>query len=225
MTSSKYHKILRSCKKSCTYSFYHAIEFGVFSQLLKSILPLAVFLSFTVLSAQVSAEDSAKKVLKITLPPIPEFKVPSPYPDNSHTVLEMKRRGGRFLNQSVQITGYIIWKYDCITELTKQGMTKRAAKKIIAKKPQTCQRPNFYLGDKLDTPRSKGLRVVDVPRKLRRDETRGMSRKERRAHKPAPKHNVGDRVTVTGTWLTSSPSGFIDSLGLLLYQDLAKARM
>ena len=133
MTSSKYHKILRSCKKSCTYSFYHAIEFGVFSQLLKSILPLAVFLSFTVLSAQVSAEDSAKKVLKITLPPIPEFKVPSPYPDNSHTVLEMKRRGGRFLNQSVQITGYIIWKYDCITELTKQGMTKRAAKKIIAK--------------------------------------------------------------------------------------------
>ena len=164
--------------------------------------------------------------IRLDLPPVPEFTMPSPHSDGTHSVREMRLKGRKLFGTEQKVRGFITWKYDCVAALLTPEFTKKQIQALIAKDPSRCTRPHFYIGDSPDTPPEKSLWVVEVPRKLRKDETRKLSRAERRRLPRPPRVRIGDEVSVTGTWDRSSPAGFANSDGLLVYQKmktLAKA--
>lgn len=158
--------------------------------------------------------------IKLDLPPVPEFSAPSPHPDGTHSVREMRLKGRKLFESELKIKGYVTWIYSCEAEMRKPGMTDKQVKKLLADTPDLCNRPHFFLGDSADTASEKSAWVVEVPRKLRKDERRTMSRAERKARLPVPTFKLGDEVIVTGTWDQRSPKGFFNSDGLLVYKEM-----
>ena len=161
--------------------------------------------------------------IKLDLPAVPAFNLPTPNADGTHPVEEMRLRGKRYLGQSVQVKGYVVWIYDCATAIRTAEMSEKEVKKLIDDDPTQCTRPNFYLGTAANTPVDKGIRVVENPRPPRKDELkadREGSKAMQEAYNLVPKFKVGDELVVTGKWATKSPRGFRDSNGLLVFESL-----
>lgn len=159
------------------------------------------------------------------LPPVPEMKAPDADPAG-RSVKSMRLSGKDLQGQEVNIKGYITWIYDCAAALRKPGMSEKQLKKLLEYSPERCHRPHFFLGDGKDDPERTIVWVVEVPRELRRDERRALTKAEIAARPPVPDLAVGDQVIVTGLWNDRSPHGFFNSDGLLVYgkvEHLSKA--
>ncbi len=152
--------------------------------------------------------EVAETQVNVELPAVPGFEEPKGYPDGTHSVLEMRRRGKRFMDQNVKITGYVVWNYDCALTL---------GSKIAKETPERCDKPNFYLGDTPDTSQEKAIWVVDVPRPPRADEKRLLPKEELAAWPVVPVYAVGQKIIVAGQWAVRSTQGFVNSDGLLVY--------
>lgn len=158
--------------------------------------------------------EVVEQQVKIDLPEPPQFVEPQANPDGTHSVTEMRRKGGKYLDQVVKIKGYVIYKYDCVAIL---------GPKVFKDTPDKCDRPHFYLGDDMNTSQDKSVWVVEVPRAPREDEKRVIPKEELNNPElwpPEPKYAQGDLVEVEGTWSTKSPKGFVNSDGLMVYKNM-----
>lgn len=164
--------------------------------------------------------EIAQTTVKLSLPEAPAFDIPGPHPDGTHSVREMRLKSSKLLNTEVQIKGFVTWVYDCVAEHQSADETIAETRKKVEADPTMCQRPHFFLGDTADTSGERSIWVVEVPRKLRSDEVRLLSRQERANLPKVPDINIGDEVIVTGSWANTSPGGFTKSEGLLVYKDL-----
>lgn len=162
--------------------------------------------------------------IKLDLPAVPDFKMPSPNPDGTHSVKEMRLQGKKYMGKSVPVKGYVLWIYDCATAIRTADMSEKDAQKLIDEDPTRCTRPNFYIGDDPKAPTDKGVWVVENPRPPRPDEKKNLPKEELKAmidaYKAVPPFKVGDEVVVTGSWALSSPRGFRDSDGLLVFESM-----
>jgi hypothetical protein len=158
--------------------------------------------------------------IKLDLPPVPQFNMPTPYPDGSHPVAEMRLKGNKFLDTEVRVQGYVIWMYDCGTAIRTPDMSDQDLAKLLADEPERCNRPNLYLGDKADDPTDRGIWVVDIPRPPREDEKKVLPKEMLDAWPAVPEFKQGQHVTVTGKWAQKSPEGFANSTGLLVYASM-----
>jgi len=165
--------------------------------------------------------------IQVDLPTVPEFDMPAPYPDGTHRVSEMRLRGRKLLQTELSIKGYVLWIYDCEEDMATAHPDKseNEVSAMIEADPSLCSRPHIIIGDGADTSVDKGVWVVEVPRKARKDELRNMSSAERRAWPKVPKMKVGDEIFVTGTWDRESPKGFANSDGLLVYKEMRNLSM
>lgn len=158
------------------------------------------------------APEVAETTVKLDLPAVPEFVEPKPHGDGTHTVLEMRRRGKKFLEQDVKVKAYVVWVYDCATAQGPQ---------VVKDTPEKCDRPHFRLGDTADAREDQTITVVDVPRPPRDDEKRVLPKEEVAAMKAAveamPPLTGGSMVLVEGKWAVKSPKGFMKTDGLLVF--------
>jgi hypothetical protein len=174
-----------------------------------------------------------KTDMKVSLPEVPAFDLPSAPSDGSHTVKELRVKGKKLLESDVTVKGVVTWAYDCPTAIRQPGMSDKDLQKMIDEDPAKCERPKFYLGDSADTPAEKSLWVVDVPRpyykieqaRLPADELRNppadrCSAKADPKKTVCPPYKVGDEVEVTGTWKQSSPHSERNTDGLLVYKKM-----
>jgi hypothetical protein len=161
-----------------------------------------------------TANEVVDTAAPIDLPAPPTFVDPTPNPDGTHKVVEMRRKGGQFMKQPVKITGYVLYKYDCAAVLGAD---------VIKEHPEQCERPHFYIGDEPNTTFEKSVWVVEVPRAPREDEKKNLPKSELNdptKWPPEPQYAQGDKVVVEGTWDTTSPRGFVNSDGLLVYSNM-----
>ncbi len=167
------------------------------------------------------AEAEVKKTnIKLDLPPVPQFDVPS-FDGEHRSVKELRLNGRSLFDSELDVKGYIVWVYDCLEEQREPGMTDKDVQKKIDEDPTICNRPHVILGDTADTPPEKGIWVVELPRALRKDEERGLKRKEIAEHNSTvPEVAVGDEVIVKGKWNNTSPHGFANSEGLLIFAEI-----
>lgn len=168
------------------------------------------------------AEAEVKETsVKLDLPAVPEFSIPKPNSDGTHSIAEMRLRGNRYLGTEVKVKGHVIWIYDCATAIRTAEMTEEEVKKILTESPERCYRPNVYLGDQPNTPADQGIWLVEVPRAPREDEVKTLDEvtlQDMQAKFDAlPKFVEKDQIVATGTWELSSPRGFKNSDGLLVY--------
>ena len=171
-----------------------------------------------------AAAEVKEHNIKLDLPAVPEFQMPSPNPDGTHPVEEMRLRGKKYLGKSVQVKGYVLWIYDCATAIRTADMTEKDAQKLIEEDPTRCTRPNFYVGADPKAPNDKGVWIVEYPRPPRPDEKKNLPDEELEAmvaaYEAVPEFKEGDEVVVTGTWALKSPRGFRDSDGLLVFESM-----
>jgi hypothetical protein len=165
--------------------------------------------------------EVAETSIKLDLPAVPAFDIPTANPDGSHPVTEMRLNGKAFLDSEVRISGTVLWIYDCGTSIQTPEMTEKELKTILETQPERCTRPHFIIGEPGETKIERGIEVVEYPRALREDEE-GMFGEEMEAQMALdlaalPPFAVGDSVLVTGKWALSSPKGFHNSEGLLTY--------
>ena len=158
--------------------------------------------------------------IQLDLPAVPTFEMPSPHPDGTHSVREMRLRGRKLFETDVEIKGFVTWIYDCAAELKTPEMTDKDVQKIMEENPDKCNRPHFFLGDTGDTESEKSIWIVENPRKLRKDELKALTSAERKALPPVPEFVLGDEVVVKGTWDNRSPHGFANSDGLLVFKEM-----
>ena len=210
---------------------------------MRTCLVLAAALAACSSSTSNPTPEVAQTEIKLDLPAPPDFPDPKPYADGSHSVVEMRLKGQKFLDQNVKITGFVVYKYDLEACAAEQGdkkvkqdpklcegkkdiaaCTRDVGKKIVLDSPDVCDRPYFYLADTANASFEKSLWVVDVPRALRDDEKRDPTRVEEfKKGPPPPQVSVGQKVIAEGTWAVKSPSGFGNSDGLLVYAGLTPA--
>jgi len=176
------------------------------------------------------ASEVKEHNIKLDLPAVPEFDIPEPNADGTHSVREMRLRGDRYLGTEVKIKGYVLWIYDCPTALRTPEMTDKELQRILRDEPERCNIPHFYLGDEANSPADKSVWIAEVPRAPRKDELKAgdeeLVAQMKAAFEAMPKFSVGDQLTVSGTWETSSPRGFKREEGLLVYgglQNLSQA--
>lgn len=152
--------------------------------------------------------------ISLDLPAPPDFVEPQPNADGTLNPLLMRRKSGQYLEQSVKIKGYVVFKYDCIAVL---------GEKVYKETPEKCERPHFYIADQPNTSIEKSVWVVEVPRAPREDEKKVLPKSELNdptIWPPEPKYAQGDEVVVEGTWSTKSPKGFVNSDGLLVFKGM-----
>jgi hypothetical protein len=171
-----------------------------------------------------AAAEVKEHNIKLDLPAVPDFQMPSPNPDGTHPVEEMRLRGNEYLGQTVQVKGHVIWVYDCATAIRTAEMSEKDVQALIDEDPTRCTRPNFYVGSTANASTDKGVWVVENPRPPREDEKKSLPDEELAAMKAAyeamPAFKVGDEVVVTGSWALRSPRGFRDSDGLLVFESM-----
>jgi hypothetical protein len=175
-----------------------------------------------------------KSNIKADLPAIPEFQLPKPGTDGSHSVKELRVKGRPLFEKEITVTGYVTYAYDCMTDIRKPGESDADVQKEIDEDQTKCQRPKFYIGDETGTPPEKSIWVVDVPRPFTKLEIKNGG-KEELAHPPpdrcsptekdpkksyCPPYKVGDKVTITGKWSQSSNHSEKNSDGLLVYKKM-----
>jgi hypothetical protein len=139
---------------------------------------------------------------KVTLPPPPTFQkehAPEKYPDGSYSVFGVRANVKTTLNQIVRVKGFIV-------ELSERPPCPKGTK------PKDCplgEKPSFYLADRASGPKDKGILVGDLPKK----------EKNKKPDKDEISFEVGNQYYISGTFAKSSPQGFSDSEGLLVYSD------
>jgi len=158
--------------------------------------------------------------IKLDLPQVPDFKMPQPNADGTHSPTEMRLKGFKYLDSEIKAKGFIVWIYDCGTAIRTPDMTDKQVAELLANEPERCQRPNFFIADTAQMPRDKGIWVVDVPRPPREDEKKALPKEELAAWPEVPKYALGDQVVMEGKWAMESPLGFRNSDGLLIYKAL-----
>jgi hypothetical protein len=162
--------------------------------------------------------EVSKTAIKLDLPAVPEFDMPSANADGTNPPRYMRLRGRTLLDTEVKVKGYVLWIYDCVEHLREPGEDDREVRKRIDEDPTRCWRPHYILGDTPNTDPERGIWVVDVPRELREDEKRGLTREDLAQVPPVPQFAVGDELVVEGKWAQRSPRGFAKTEGLLVYQ-------
>jgi hypothetical protein len=163
-----------------------------------------------------------KTSIKLDLPAVPDFVMPQPNPDGTHSVAEMRLRGNKFLDTEVKVKGHVVWIYDCATAIRTPEMSDKDVAKILEEQPEKCIPPHFYIGDRADTPPDRGIWVVDVPRPTRKDDKnlpKEMQADMEARWKSLPPFKLGDEVLVTGKWAQESERRFRNSDGLLVYKN------
>jgi hypothetical protein len=182
--------------------------------------------------------------IKLDLPAPPEFPMPQPLADGSHSVAEMRLRSPKFLDQAVKVTGYVITNYNmnaCAHEvgakLVKENESLCAGKgefsecsfkvgqKAVTETPNLCNRPHFYLADTPSASLDKAILVSDVPRGIREDEKKDQFLVDEFKKKGPPPDldplmATQTQVAVTGKWQQKSPLGFTNSDGLLVFESI-----
>jgi hypothetical protein len=190
--------------------------------MLRHVLSIAMVLSVAVSvtgckqkkSTTSTGNEVVETAAAIDLPAPPEFKEPEVNKDGTHSVVEMRRKSGKYMSQQLKLTGYVLYKYDCATVL---------GEKVAKDNPEQCERPHFYLGDDPKTSLERAVWVVEVPRAPRPDEKKALPKEELNDPNlwpPEPKYAQGDKVEVEGTWDVKSPKGFVNSEGLLIYKNM-----
>lgn len=171
-----------------------------------------------------------KSDVKLDIPKVPDFSLPPPNADGSHSVKEMRVKGKKLLETEVTVKGYVTWAYDCVTAVREPTESEEDVKKRIDADPTICQRAKFYVGDETGTPPEKSIWVVDVPRPYNKLELERIKKRDRndplrcepgerdKKKSVCPPYNVGDQVEITGTWRLSSPHSERNSEGLLVYK-------
>jgi tetratricopeptide (TPR) repeat protein len=147
--------------------------------------------------------EAIKQPVKVDLPPVPVFELPSAEP-GFHSARELRVRGTRALGTQVKVKGYVTWAYDCTRALASAnpGVEISDIQGAIRNDPSLCERPMFSLGDARDTPREVSILVIDV--------------------KGGQRVGTGEYLVVSGTWTT--PSRYADaSDGVLAYAALERA--
>ncbi len=167
--------------------------------------------------------SEVKATATVKLPAVPDFALP-PTTDGVHDPQELRVRGASYFEKDLQVTGYVIWIYDCIADVRKPGETRAATQKRLDEDPTLCERSKLYLGTDKTTPLEKGLWVVDVPRPPNKLELERLPQEKLDAWPQVPKIRVGDYVTITGHFATSSPHKERNSDGLLVFQSIAPAK-
>ena len=162
--------------------------------------------------------------VKLDLPAVPDFQIPQPNSDGTHSIAEMRLRGNRYLGTEVKVKGYVIWVYDCATAIRTAEMTEEEVKTILTESPERCYRPNVYLGDEATTPADRGIWLVEVPRAPREDEVKTLDDETLQVMQTQwdalPAFGEKDQIVAAGMWEISSPRGFKNSDGLLVYSSL-----
>ncbi len=161
-----------------------------------------------------ASSAGASKLLEV-----PEFSLPKMVGE-AHRVEEMLVQGEPYLGRSIKVRGHIVWIYSCAAASRTPGMSKKALKKLLAEHPERCMRPHFFLSDAKNPKNENWIEVVDVPRKIRADEKEFLGKEVVDNWPAVPVLTLGSEVVVTGTWATRSPTGFINSRGLLVYKAL-----
>ena len=160
---------------------------------------------------------------KVELPAVPDFAIAGSTGD-VHDAKELRVNGQSLLGTDLKVRGYIIWIYDCITDVRRPGESKAATQKRIDDDPTLCQRPKFYLGSQRTTPLEQGLWVVDVPRPPNKLEKERLPEEQLASWPKVPRLRVGDYVTLTGHFDIASPHKERNSDGLLVFASIAPAR-
>ena len=159
--------------------------------------------------------------IKLDLPAVPAFEIPTANPDGSHPVNEMRLNGKSYLDTELRIKGTVLWIYNCGTAIRTPEMSDKDLKTILETQPERCTRPHFIIGESAGSKVERGIEVVEYPRPVRKDEKSALGDElvaEMEAALAAlPEFKVGDEVMVTGQWSLRSPKGFHNSEGLLTY--------
>jgi hypothetical protein len=177
-------------------------------------------------------EAEVKKTdVKLDLPGVPSFDLPSAPGDGSRSVKELRVKGRKLLDTEITVHGFVTWAYDCKTSIRKPDESDKDVQARIDEDPTLCERAKFYIGDDRGTPPEKSLWIVDVPRPYNALEIKRIKKKDRiepdRCEPDAkpdqtvcPPYAIGDEVVITGTFKTSSPHSERNSDGLLVYKKL-----
>jgi hypothetical protein len=134
--------------------------------------------------------------IKVDLPPPPPFTAiatPEKLPDGSYSVYGIRKNVEKLQSQVVTVKAFIREVYVC-PECPKGQECK------------SCEQPHYWLSDEKEGKKEKSIMVVDYPTK------------KPLVEKP-PVFTVGSKVTVKGTVLKATLSGFNDSDGLLTHQE------
>ncbi|MEZ4367124.1 MAG: hypothetical protein R2939_12700 [Kofleriaceae bacterium] len=167
---------------------------------------------------------------KVDLPDVPDesdFAFPK-HEGGAHSVKELRVRREQFLDQKLTVRGFVVetytWVKDCAPTIEREPKwTDADVIKAIEADPTKCQLIKFYLGDSKDTPVSQALWVVDAPRAPTPLEKERLPKEEiadPRMWKEVIPYEVGDEVTVTGTFAIASPHSERNLKGLLVYETM-----
>lgn len=170
---------------------------------------LSLLLVLSLISCQQSSDSGARisddepessqvSTIKVTLPPSPDFNKDHPaerYPDQAYSVYGLRKNLKTLLNQQVRVMGYLLEVYEC-----------PACK---GKDCKPCDRPHFYLSDKPKDPKEKALMVTDYP-------------KQDPKTKQKLQLEVGAQYYVIGSFSRTSGTGFSNSDGLVVFQEMNK---
>ncbi len=177
------------------------------------------------------AEAEVKKIeANLDLPPVPAFDVPAPQ-GSTHGPRELRLMGQKLLGTEVEVKGFVTYKYNCLTDGGLKGPVggpdadEKKRLQLIKDEPHLwCFKQWMVLNDTPDGNPKVGLRVTfddfDELNKKRISKARVEwlpGEKEQLAALDAIK--VGDELTITGKFSQSSPLGFGDSRGLLIYKN------
>lgn len=165
-----------------------------------------------------SGEVASDTQIRLTLPEPPAFEEPPSHPDGTLSVTMLRRRSAKFLDTTVKVKGYVVFKYDCAADW--EAKEPGNGKKIATEQPDRCDRPHFYLADQPNASYDKAIWVVEVPRAPREDEKKVYSKEELALWAPEPVYTQGQMIVAEGVWSTRSPIGFVNSDGLLVYKGL-----
>ena len=86
-----------------------------------------------------------KTSIKLDLPAVPDFVMPQPNADGTHSVAEMRLRGNKFLDTEVKVKGYVVWIYDCATANRTPGTTCRWSSISSRRSPAAPYAPGLVL--------------------------------------------------------------------------------
>lgn len=149
---------------------------------------------------------------------------PPPPVDGVYSTLYVRAYSTKLLDQRIKVKGTVVWIYDCVADLAAQQPDKSRDEiaKLAKRRPDLCKRPHFDLADRKTTPRERAIQVVEVPRPLRPDERISLPKDQVAAWPEVPSLAVGQEVTVEGTWALSSPKGWANPDGLLVWGRLVR---
>jgi len=134
--------------------------------------------------------------IRVNLPPPPSFQkehAPERYTDSSYSVYGLKKNIATTLSKQVRVKGFLRELYEC--PVCPKGATCKA-----------CDKPHFWLADRASGPKQEALLVSDYP-KLDPQTKKKIS------------FEVGASYYVMGTFSKSSPTGFSNSEGLLVFSE------